>query len=42
MTLTTGYTVETSAISLENYIPVKMGHNFSGWYKGNNLVNSIA
>jgi hypothetical protein len=42
MTLTTGYTIETPAISLENYIPIKSGYNFSGWYKDNDLANSIA
>lgn len=42
MTLTMGYTIETPAISLENYIPIKTGYNFSGWYKDNDLANSIA
>ena len=42
MTETKDYTIETPEISLEDYIPVKTGYNFSGWYKGNDLTNSIA
>jgi hypothetical protein len=42
MTLTTGYTIETPAISLTDYIPYKSGYIFTGWYRGESLVNSIA
>ena len=42
MTFTTGYTIETHAISLDDYIPYKSWYIFTWWYRGDNLVNSIA
>ena len=42
MTLTKEYTIETPSISLADYIPVKTWYTFTGWYRGDNLVNSIA
>ena len=42
MTLTTGYTIETSSISLERYIPVKSWYMLIWWYRDDTLVDHIA
>ena len=42
MTETKDYTIETPSITLDTYIPERNGYTFTGWYKGDSLVNAIA
>jgi hypothetical protein len=42
MTETKDYTIEIPSITLDTYIPERNGYTFTGWYKGDSLVNAIA
>ena len=42
MTETKDYTIETSSISLIDYEPERNWYTFTGWYRNDVLVNSIA